>query len=77
MLNAEKITNRKVINFLKENLLIINTGIRKNNKVALRYNKYLGWNKLTEKSRLFKQIKKKFIIKGFNFYSRNDYDKKF
>ena len=32
---VEKITNRKVINFLKENLLIINTGIRKNNKVVL------------------------------------------
>ena len=50
--------------------------VKKNNKVALRYNKYLGWNKLTENNRLSKEIKKKFIIKGFNFYLRNNYEKK-
>ena len=60
----------------KLNIKIWLSAIKKNNKVALRYNKYLGWKKLTENTELSKQIKKKFITKGFNFYLRNDYEKK-
>ena len=52
------------------------SAIKKNNEVALKYNKFLGWNRLNKNSELFKQIKKKFAVKGFNFYFRNDYDKK-
>ena len=46
----------------------------KNNKVALRYSKYLGWNKLKEDSELFKVIKRRFTSKGFNFYLRKKND---
>ena len=36
---VERITNKKVINFLKENLIIINTGMRKDNNIVLREQK--------------------------------------
>ena len=61
----------------KFNIKIWLSAVKKNNKVALKYNKYLGWNKLKEDSELLKEIKRRFTSKGFNFYLRNNNDKKF
>lgn len=48
--------------------------VKKTNTIALKYNKYLGWNKLEKNSDLYKQIKKKYTTKGFYFFLRNIYD---
>ena len=44
--SIEKIKNKKAVNFLKENLIIINTGIKNNNKIIFENN-----NKILKKKK--------------------------
>lgn len=44
--------------------------VKKNNLIALKYSKYLGWKELDSKNNLYKEIGKKFNKKKFIFFQR-------